>query len=170
MAKDLFLFLDVDGVLNDSFWLSRRNRTPGDTETWHAEQFDPEAVERLNKIIDHFGFKVVLSSTWRMDGLDNVQRWMDSRGFRHRLLDRTPILHVHRGLEIQNWMDEHKVEATQIIILDDDHDMAHLMWRLVSTRFHHEQHPVKGLIRGGLLDMHFSEIEELLERGQDETC
>lgn len=38
-----------------------------------------------------------------------------------------------RGVEIQHWMDEHGVKAEDIVIIDDDSDMAHLKKRHVKT-------------------------------------
>lgn len=38
-----------------------------------------------------------------------------------------------RGVEIQHWMTEHGVKAEDVVIIDDDSDMAHLKHRLVKT-------------------------------------
>lgn len=156
------LFLDIDGVLNDSWWLSNRNRNPGDTETWNREQLDPSLIERLNLLQDKFNFTIILSSSWRSDGVENVQRWMSDSGFRYTLDGATPILHIHRGLEIQAWMSQNGITEDQIVILDDDMDMEHLIHRLVKTNFRHQNHPTKGLIRGGLQDDHVLEIAKLI--------
>lgn len=43
---------------------------------------------------------------------------------------------AERGEEIQWWMDKHGVKAEDIVIIDDDSDMAHLKHRLVKTDSH----------------------------------
>ena len=40
-----------------------------------------------------------------------------------------------RGLEIQAWMDSRNVKTEDVVILDDDADMAHLSHRLIRTSF-----------------------------------
>jgi len=56
------VFLDLDGVLNSRAWwnLGRSCGLP-----WPVNQFDPNAVQRLNRLLSESGARVVLSSAWR---------------------------------------------------------------------------------------------------------
>lgn len=132
------LFLDVDGVLNHFGGEPAWRVDVGSIDPPHARavaSLDPACVERLNAILDATGADVVLSSTWRiMYELDDMQRILERRGFRHELLDKTPrMMHVERGHEIQAWLQESGPEEATIVILDDDVDMCHLEDRLVRT-------------------------------------
>lgn len=132
---DLYVFLDVDGVLNSRDWYERRPPRPDPcTREQHSiHQIDPEAVARVNHLCAVSSAKVVVSSTWRgvmprlLDGLRPYREF--------EIVDITPTLpgSMVRGLEIQKWMTKNDVEAHQVVILDDDSDMHHLMPRLVRT-------------------------------------
>jgi hypothetical protein len=52
---DRLIFLDIDGVLN---------RHDFNTEA-QSSTFCPDCVRQLNRVIDHTGAKIVLSSAWR---------------------------------------------------------------------------------------------------------
>lgn len=134
------LFLDFDGVLNGDAYLTAvqsqmDERAAAGGEFWHL-MLDPDAVERVNRIIDATGAAVVVSSSWRKGrSRHDLLGLLVSAGFRHSILDKTPALGVRRGLEIQDWMTAHAVHAQDIVILDDDADMEHLLPRLVQTSF-----------------------------------
>ena len=134
------LFLDIDGVLNSSAdWPLRRVRSPhwGQLPGWQkaAEDcIDPDAVERLNRIVEATGCAVVLSSSWRkLEPLPLMTRILRYRGFRHRLVAATPHImiaeeglefSVARGREIEAWLDAlYAGPRPPFAILDDDTDM-----------------------------------------------
>jgi hypothetical protein len=142
------IFLDIDGVLNNRESVHKRH----EEKLGNVWLPDITLVERLKQIIDATGAQIVVSSTWRLHG--------DSFMFRHLFAalgfnlpfvigKSTPRLHKRRGIEIQQWLDEHNAEydadpefskehyherADSFIILDDDSDMEHLMDRLVQTK------------------------------------
>ncbi len=63
-------------------------------------------------------------------------QWIKAQyGFQSQVVGVTPQLSTERGIEIQTWMTEHDVMPWQIVILDDDSDMAHLKCRHVKTTF-----------------------------------
>ena len=151
------LFLDIDGVLNSEVFMRRRLDSQ-DNAAW-INMLDPEAIERLNHILDTLSeVKVVLSSSWRSAGKDEIQQALEQRGFRGTLIDVTPSLETmdgliwispDRGTEIDTWLKGKDVES--FVILDDDDDMEPHMDRLVQTSWEF-----------GLTDEHVEKIIELL--------
>lgn len=121
------LFLDMDGVIN--CWETFKTNPKADYP------IDPVMVERVNKIIESTGCMVVLSSVWRLyDGAKHVQKKLSENGFRYNIHDVTPnFTFEQRGVEIESWMKENNVNEDDIVILDDDSDMANMMHRLVKT-------------------------------------
>jgi hypothetical protein len=132
------LFLDIDGVLNSRDWMTRRVRSPlfGRLPDWQkmAEDcIDPDAVERLNRIVEETGCVVVLSSTWRKsEPLPLMTRMLRYRGFRHEVWAATPDVARERRVEIQHWLDQAGLTADCCAIVDDDHD-ADILGRFVQT-------------------------------------
>ena len=122
------LFLDFDGVLNSHRFLIKITK-----EGLLRNELDPDAVERLNMIVDRTGCKVVVSSSWRiLHPIDELQKSLEAVGFKHKLLDTTPHLGKHRGIEIQAWLDDHG-PFDAFAIVDDDSDMDGVMDKLVKT-------------------------------------
>lgn len=110
------LFLDIDGVLNSTrYWSANKPLPMG-----KAGALDPEAVERLNRIVDETGCDVVLSSSWRSQGRDVVDVMLRERGFRHHLDGLTPLLWKERRIEIGQEVDRRDPE--RFVVIDDDLD------------------------------------------------
>jgi hypothetical protein len=144
------LFLDIDGVLNSIAYFRRRDPITAQK----CRDIDPDAVMLLNEVIERTGCSVVLSSTWRLFGLDAVRETLAERGFTGTLIGATPVLSDNnpnrRGREILSWLKTSGERAT-VAIVDDDTDMGPLLPRLVKTS------TVDGLQRG-----HVEELVRLL--------
>lgn len=152
------VFLDIDGVLNSSQLFKRLSNTePTEEETALATEIankyyhgypvdmlvhdlrsiDPICVGYLNQIIEASAAIVILSSSWRYcHNIVGLQKLLEFRGFKGMLVDITPV-NVKgperlRGYEIQAWLDLNR-DVENIVILDDDTDMAHLSSHLVRT-------------------------------------
>ena len=118
------IFLDVDGVLNNrkAFKQGKKDGFPhGVSLVW-----DPDCVDRLNKIIEKTGAKIVVSSTWRLYD-DAYKVLIEVMGIKGEFIGCTPdhmrmVQDSCRGNEISEWMKENKEEGP-IVILDDDSDM-----------------------------------------------
>ena len=130
------LFLDVDGVLNNSdvFKISGKEFPEG--------HIGENEVKQLNRIVDCTACEIVLSSAWRqMMQLSEFIDTIVSKGFIYpnSFIGVTPHdrLNYIRGNEIQMWLDKNNVslETDKIVILDDDADMAHLIPYLVQTTY-----------------------------------
>lgn len=121
------IFLDVDGVLN----CARDYEVFMDGDGFF--RINKILVERLQKIVDSTGCKLVLSSSWRK--LQGGPEFVEQMGL--TLYGSTDDMGKCRGEEIQRWLDIHP-EVTQYVILDDDSDMLqHQLPNFVQTDFEH---------------------------------
>mgnify|MGYP004539704421 CR=1 FL=1 len=150
------IFLDYDGVVNNLVFHTidgepdfYDNRTEGKPKQVN----DFQAVAWLNKICREFNCEIVVTSTWRSS--DKYKEYLYNAGFKGRIIDRTPLLHTKRGLEIQEWLNNNKEKTIEdFIILDDDADMVHLKSHLIQTN----------TFRG----LGFAEYEQIKERWKSE--
>lgn len=133
------LFLDIDGVLVTARTLKLRSG--------RRAVADPLCVSELNRVTYSVDANLVLSSSWRFCGLEEMRLVLRHWGVDAPLISMTPDLTeksgpeglysgVPRGREIQAWLDEH-FGVHQFAIVDDDADMEHLSARLVRTQFQH---------------------------------
>lgn len=132
-----YIFLDIDGVI----------ATPELIEegTWGLV---PEKQYLLGIIIKETDAKIVLSSSWRMNNLEDTIKYMQEKGFRFcdrivgitiracQYIEEGINLSIPRGVEIKQWIDNNihselgknykrkKVgKDFNYVILDDDSDM-----------------------------------------------
>lgn len=96
------IFLDFDGVLNSEIWYRRRfNEMDMDSivSKYPYYEFDPLAMQQLNRIIEETSAKVVVSSTWRIGrSIEELQRLLDMVGFKGEVIDTTPHF-IANGLD-----------------------------------------------------------------------
>lgn len=146
------IFLDFDGVIVTlESMFSRRFEGKLKEGGISHDPLSYLAVHFLNDIIEETGAKVVVSSVWRMGNTEQeLQNILNKAGFKGEVIGRTPIRHIERGLEIQEWMDNHAdLNIESFVILDDDSDMKHLMKYLVNTdsefglRYEHKIQAIK---------------------------
>ena len=120
------LFLDVDGVLN-----SQATRENGD----HMPA--PELLDNLASIVRTTSSKIVLSSTWRLEGHSRhaVEHALASRNI--KLLDSTADLTCRgdRVDEVLAWMTDHPEYAVQAWIAVDDMDLIKMNSKLLAVNF-----------------------------------
>lgn len=168
------VFLDMDGVLNSVDFFDRNvvhKAVPEmGSDDWWTRMIDPVAVERLNRIVEGSGAKVVLSSSWRYHTSPrDIQRILSARGFVGEIIGRTPLATEmpeplrrtgKRGLEVEVWLAKNKhLGVEQFVILDDlgEGSFDHLVKYLVRTSWGH-----------GLLDEHVEPALRLLAGEEDE--
>lgn len=131
------IFLDFDGVLNSSkFMHAEYNAGRGGGL---IDKLDSEAVNVLNEVVKRTNAKIVVSSTWRLGRTrPELQAILNRSGFVGVVIDKTGTEpDRERGNQIQKWLDDNKdfYDIESFVIVDDCSDMAHLMHRLVQTRF-----------------------------------
>lgn len=149
------IFLDIDGVLNEAFSQSRAPHG--------CIGVDNDKVQRLKKIIDTTGAKIVLCSTWRMGWSCNPELCDEDAAYLNKELAREHLI-IHaktedgisdRGHAIINWLTK-CAEQPEWIVLDDevfmDYEECGIMPHLVKTSF----------AFGGLQDEHVEKAIALL--------
>lgn len=123
MNKERYLFLDFDGVLNTMEYQTALQWKGEPRKDEYGSLFDPEAVENLNLIILNTNAKIVISSSWRLDGIRRMREMWAARELPGKVFGVTPKLsEVHfnslqddrnsisvipygtRGLEINEWL------------------------------------------------------------------
>ena len=127
-----YLFLDIDGVLNTgcySDYLVEKGLCETDADGY---LFDPEAVQNLEYIIEATDAKIIITSTWRLDG--DMQALWHNRNLAGEVVGVTPtvqkekaigkikIWYGHRGMEIEEWLRSNATVPYKYAILDDEDD------------------------------------------------
>ena len=127
------VFLDYDGVVN-TLMFDGENKKPYFNFPRHNKVNNFQAVCWLNELCKKYNAKIVVTSTWRTS--DNYKECLYNGGLDKsiEILGRTKKLGTARGIEIQEWLDEHEeLNIEKFVIFDDDADMAHLEPYLVKT-------------------------------------
>lgn len=116
----MFIFLDFDGVMVTDKNQAQLMATNSPLRDEYGAQFDPVCVENLRRIIDATGADIVVTSTWKMErGLDGMQRMWDARDLPGKVIGVTPDIDpIHRGEEIQAWLDANQ-GTVRYAIIDD---------------------------------------------------
>ena len=135
---DKYLFLDFDGVLNTSRYAKYLTKEGIDPYDAFGPMFDPMAIDNLRNIVEQTGCKMVLSSTWRNEGLIQMRALWKDRNLPGELFSMTPILlsttyrdaqsgemfgmaeRSAKALEINAWLLRHASGTSRYVILDDE--------------------------------------------------
>lgn len=135
---DRFLFLDFDGVLNTGNYARRMKREGIEPFDDYGAMFDPEAIDNLKQIIERTDCKIILSSTWRNEGIMRMKELWKDRGLPGEIFSMTPILlstsyqnamtgemmglpqREAKALEINAWLHENAKKDYRYAILDDE--------------------------------------------------
>ena len=153
------LFLDVDGVLvhSGTVNLGRETGEPFGSSFYHAATVDLACVQRVLRIVEATGAKIVVTSTWRrFDGASTALRraflnaGVDRRALRDLFVGSTPHLGEKRDEEIRAWLAEHQ-GTTSYIVIDDGIVGKHPQ---LTDRPNH--------FTGGILDAHVDEAIHIL--------
>ena len=133
-----YLFLDFDGVLNTGNYQKRMKREGIDAYDEYGPMFDPQTVEYLRQMIERTGCKVVISSTWRNEGIARMKQMWKDRNMPGEIYSMTPILlsttfqdamngellstptKQAKALEIDMWLQKHASKDARYVILDDE--------------------------------------------------
>lgn len=125
----LYIFLDVDGVLNDvaSFTMSDTILALSNVCLFNYQYL-------VDKLRQKYKVKVILSSTWRFNkkGFNKLKEYEDKYDAL-KLYDSTPISHDHREEEIKMYCEKNKIEYKDILIIDDAFMDGELKDRSIKT-------------------------------------
>lgn len=106
------IFLDIDGVLN----VHRQEHDK------YGSLFHENFVDNLATIIKETSAKIIISSSWRLNGLPAMQQMWVDRNLPGEVVGITPYIHgVARGTEIAKWLFTRYCDG--YVIIDDDDDM-----------------------------------------------
>ena len=118
-----YIFLDFDGVINTQ-----------------NDKFDKNAMANLRRLLEKTDAKVVISSTWRLQGMEYIQQLWQEHHMPGEVIGLTPScnstnfsnvdgqeewqgLHGCKGLEIAEWLRLNAKEPYHYVILDDEEDI-----------------------------------------------
>lgn len=135
------IFLDIDGVLNtENNIVLLKELGEGIIDDICFAKFDDRCVKYLDLIIKKTNAKIIISSTWRKLGLDEMINIWKHKNLPGEIYDLTFSNDTSKKDEqreiLSQWKDEgicrgHEIEAylkthpeiTNYVILDDDTDM-----------------------------------------------
>jgi hypothetical protein len=128
------IFLDIDGVLNSGDNLISLNVLKEEDSDQHGQFFDDRCVRYLKWIIQETGAYIVISSSWRLAGLQAMKQLWEDRKLPGFVSDITPRSFINkegerasyycRGEEIAAWLKQNNLnDGNEWVILDDNSDM-----------------------------------------------
>ena len=142
--KDRYLFLDIDGVLNTLDYAKACQWKDGKVRDEYGALFDPYTVENLKYILDSIPIKLVISSSWRKNGMEWMRKLWTERNLPGEIYGLTPVIgkviftniedgissssflsYAKRGLEIREWLrmyPEKEGVSFEYAIVDDEDD------------------------------------------------
>lgn len=138
--KILYLFLDVDGVLNNEKYIVKCYEKHHKPMHMNHVPFNPTCLSNLMVLIQSLGtlnydVKIILSSTWRLDNIsyEIVNARLAEYGL--KITDCTPYIDGNRGIEIKKFLSD-KLYDELLILDDDDFDIKpYYPNNLVKTNF-----------------------------------
>jgi hypothetical protein len=135
---DRYLFLDFDGVLNTGRYAKLMKNEGIDPFDEYGAVFDSEAIASLKLIVEQTNCKIILSSTWRNEGIMRMRELWKDRGLPGEIYSMTPILlstsyqdamtgemiglpqREAKALEINAWLHQNAKKDYRYVILDDE--------------------------------------------------
>ena len=120
----VFIFLDIDGVLNNELYIEDRWNMNGE-HAMHMSHvpFDPKCLYNLMILVrymeQNYEVKIILSSTWRLNDEDYnlVNARLAEYGL--KLSGKTEYIHGERGKEIKAFLLMNN-DCFDFLILDDE--------------------------------------------------
>lgn len=117
------IFLDIDGVLITHRSMRRHSLKETTTDV------DPNCVAELNRLTAFMQADIVLSSSWRVKGIEEMRKLLGQWGVAGKLIDCTPILDnkhpsgvwlsASRTDEIKAWLANNSYHGLYIAIDDE---------------------------------------------------
>ncbi len=125
-----YLFLGIEGVLDTERYrniLAENGLSGKDSE---GEQYDPEALQNLERIIEATDAKIVIASTFRSDDyMQDLWKRKDLPGkvigitqtlYREKSIGDIIVFTNDRGMEVEAWLEDNATFPFKYAILDDE--------------------------------------------------
>lgn len=114
---ETYIFLDVDGVLNNKRHYKKLHKKYGGRFCCENMPFNPRSLRNLKRIVDATDGKIVLSSSWRLS--DKCMTVLEARLIEYgiKIFSKTERLDGNRGNEITSWLSQH-AQQRQLLKLD----------------------------------------------------
>ena len=143
MGNIIYIFLDVDGVLNNKDYLIKcYNKNGHRPMHMYHYPFDPDCLNNLMKLNQYLESKnlkplLILSSTWRLDEEALIILSARLAEYGLKIFDSTEFIKAERGKEIKNYIINHPRYKDFIIIDDEIFDFKeeYLLEKLIRTEF-----------------------------------
>src|SRR6476469_8779291 len=119
----MIIFLDFDGVISTT----RAYAAQKHIDDFYLRWLDPVACELVRQLCEQFSLQIVVSSTWRQFGYDNVAKSLTPSGLVKFLHDdwcthtrqfNSETSHADRPKQIDDWLARNG--SPNYLILDDD--------------------------------------------------
>lgn len=128
--KQIYIFLDVDGVLN--------NEASAKLSSKKTNDLSAENIMRLRDLINIIQARyipiIVISSSWRYtsNGVNVLKKHLAQYNLHiDDILDLKRL--SCRGEEIKSYCQNHGISSDSVLILDDDSDMGDMAERHIKT-------------------------------------
>ena len=122
--KQNIIFLDIDGVLNSERWYKLYMVSSLKHNKDIHEDINPFEISNLNIVLDYTKAKIVISSAWRFAFKSTCDKLYDSNLRKDSIIDKIDGYEFDheagRAQLIQNYIDEHKDEIDNYVILESD--------------------------------------------------
>ena len=168
-----YVMLDVDGVLTSHRYQDSLYKA-GLLKGTSMMKIEPNAVRLLKELCTKGNCRIVLTSIWKDDKLDNSYLTNENSLYKYlidelekeglRIYDVTPDLNRKRPLEVAYWisMNFPDVEKCNFVILDDD-DESEAYNEINPT---YGKRLVKTSMKNGLLEHHVNEALSILSKNK----
>lgn len=121
-----FIFLDIDGVLNSQNKIEKNKKYKHN----QSNDIDPILVKVLNKLIKESDCEIVISSSWRVLGIDLLNSIFEEVGICKSIYGLIGYTRSDRGIDIKNYIYKNNIE--NYVVIDDD--MCTIIGHIPNTR------------------------------------
>lgn len=116
------MFLDFDGVIH-VFYVQGTSQYEAAMKRMKSKPdfIDPESLANVDAVVGEFDMDVIISSSWRYNGLDYCRKYLQKSGMKHadHIVDTTQDEQfLDRRIEIAEYLITHPIYSG-FVVLDD---------------------------------------------------
>ena len=112
-----YILLDFDGVLTSESWTRQCIFERRPENLFGLDWFDPKCLQALKTVVDATDAGIVVSSSWRELGKDNLALVWEEENLPGRLMGTTPEWVLMKRDAILEWISHHTKD--KYVIIDD---------------------------------------------------